>query len=450
MVKKILITDHYPLNKGIVAVLIAIINSLKRFVPNAEFTVLSYSPEVTPRFNKVKILPPLIKLEPSEGLPKLINMLRLFYIIIVSTTWAILQKVSCAFANFIIKGLNIEKKEILQEYAKSSLILSAGGILDPACGMSGLGILTQFYSAFIAKLLGKPFMIYAYSVLPFKHLSWKRFFFKLVSLVSWNKADLITLRDDLSRRALQDLGVTKPATYVTADPALLLDSEKQERVNEILFQEGVVSTEGRPLIGMTPVDLERGTHQSGVQWAHYHYPFSLNPYAEHKKYEKALAQIADYLIEKLNAIIIFVPMNFKGHPSDDRPIACRIIEKMKHKESVKIIVNEYTAEEQKGIFGQMDLLIGTRMHSLILATPMLVPVIGIAYENKVEAFMERTGQKKWVCDLYGINAEDLINKINELWHTRDEIRRNLKPKIKALQECALLNAKLAAELLKSH
>ena len=34
--------------------------------------------------------------------------------------------------------------------------------------------------------------------------------------------DRITLREDLSRRELADMGVTKPKITVTADPALLL------------------------------------------------------------------------------------------------------------------------------------------------------------------------------------------------------------------------------------
>ena len=48
---------------------------------------------------------------------------------------------------------------------------------------------------------------------------------------------------------------------------------------------------------------------------------------------------------------------------------------------------KYLSEETLSIIGCMDVLVGVRLHSLIYAAVMGVPMIGISYDPKVEAFL---------------------------------------------------------------
>ena len=48
---------------------------------------------------------------------------------------------------------------------------------------------------------------------------------------------------------------------------------------------------------------------------------------------------------------------------------------------------KYLSEETLSIIGCMDVLVGVRLHSLIYAAVMGVPMIGVSYDPKVDSFL---------------------------------------------------------------
>jgi polysaccharide pyruvyl transferase WcaK-like protein len=440
VMKRILVVDHYPLNKGIAAILTTALTSLQKYIPDADFTVLSYFPEATRTPCKAKILHEILTIYPTKKpARKLLAMGKILWTVGATVAWSLCRKIDTYLADSFIKILDAEKLEILKEYARADIVVSAGGILDPSGGSTGYGSLSQLYGIFLAKiLLKKPVVMYAYSILEKEKA---HTVYKLLANLTLNRVDLITTRDKISIENLKKLGATKPSVYATADPALLLLPEKRVRIEKILTRERIPKE--KFLIGITVSDFF--THYS----LQYHYPGSSDPYAQHKKYVETLAQVADYVIERLGVFVIFVPMemNLKGFTVDDRSLIQNIVKMMKHKEDAKMIRGDYTPEEIEGIFGQMSLLIGTRMHSLILAAAVNTPMIAIAYESKVGAFMERINQGKWVCDLQGIDAKEIKTKIDTLWPLREHIREEIRTQVKILQTYALSSAKMVAKML---
>lgn len=441
LVKRILVTDHYPLNKGIAAILTTTLKSLRKTIPDASFTVLSYFPEATQTPCKAKVIHQILVMYPTrKPAQKLLSMGKVLWDVAMIMIWAVCRKMNTNLADFFIKIFDAEKREILKEYAKADIVVSAGGILDPSTGSTGYGALSQLYNIFLAKvLLKKPVVMYAYSFLEKRgaHTA-----YKLLAKFALDTVDLITVRDETSKENLRELGITKPTVHVAADPALLLRPEKKDRIEEILVKERVAK--GKPLIGITVSDFF--TYYS----LQYHYPSSSDPYIQHKKYMKTLAQVADYMIDNLNTFVVFVPMEMLPPPGiivDDRPLIQKIVHMMEHKENVKVIVGDYTPEELQGIFGQMDLLIGTRMHSILLAAAVHTPMIAIAYESKVRAFMKRINQGKWVCNLQGIDAKEMKTMINALWPIRERIHKKIEMHVKVLQKYALASAKMVAKML---
>jgi polysaccharide pyruvyl transferase WcaK-like protein len=438
--KKILVTDHYPLNKGIAAILTTALNSLQKYIPDANFTVLSYFPETTRTPFPAKVFHEILTIYPTKKpTKKLLAMGKVLLVLTTTMIWALCRRINASLADLFIKISDAEKLEILREYAEADIVVSVGGILDPSGGSTGYGALSQLYSIFLAKiLLKKPVVMYAYSILEKEKA---HIVYKMLANFTLNKVDLITTRDKTSIENLRKLGVTKPPIYATADPAIVLCPEKKANIEKILTREGI--TKEKPLIGVTVSDFF--TYYS----LQYHYPGSSDPYIQHKKYMRTLAQVADYVIDKLDAFVIFVPMemNLAGFTVDDRPFIQKIVKMMEHEENFKTILGDYTPEELEGIFAQMDLLIGTRMHSLLLAAAVYTPLIAIAYESKVRAFMERINQRKWVCNLQGIDANEIRTMIDELWPVRRHVSRDIETQVKVLQTDALISAKMIAKIL---
>ena len=65
---------------------------------------------------------------------------------------------------------------------------------------------------------------------------------------------------------------------------------------------------------------------------------------------------------------------------------------------------KYLSEETLSIIGCMDLLVGVRLHSLIYAAVMGVPMIGISYDPKVDSFLSSI-QQPTLCSVEEFSLE---------------------------------------------
>jgi polysaccharide pyruvyl transferase WcaK-like protein len=230
-----------------------------------------------------------------------------------------------------------------------------------------------------------------------------------------NQVDLITLREEASLKELQRLKVDKPPILVTADPALTLKPVSDVRVDEILKDEGIRFH--NPIVGI-----------------------SVRSWEQQSKYSEVIARVADYIYDIYHAEVLFIPMHF---PHDLKVIK-DIASKMKHKPH--ILQKKYSVPEILGVIKNTDLLIGMRLHALIYAATLSVPVIGLAYEAKVEGFLNYIGQVS-AGDIANIDFETLCKIIDDIWPNRDSIRKQLETVIGQLKEKALENARLAVQLL---
>ena len=251
----------------------------------------------------------------------------------------------------------------------------------------------------------------------------------------FNRTNLILVREELSKKYLDDNNIINPKTYVTADPAFLLNPFPQSSVFEILSEVGIGKIH-KSVIGINPSGLISRFSGKERQKAE-------------EEFANIMAKVIDNLVEHLNATVIMIPPVYTSNV-DDRITINLISQKVKNKSKVKIIKNEYTPQELKGIIGQCDLFIGARMHATIASTSMLVPTVGIAYSHKIHGTIgEMLGQEKYVLDIKELDYESLISTINDVWVNREKIRKELEVKIPMVKEKAMLNGKLVKELLDS-
>lgn len=92
---------------------------------------------------------------------------------------------------------------------------------------------------------------------------------------------------------------------------------------------------------------------------------------------------------------------------------------------VRIVSREYDAQELKGIIGQCDFFIGSRMHSCIAALSQGVPCVGVAYSMKFAGVFESVGMEEWVVDARELDEEAAVRRVVELYERRNQIRDEL-------------------------
>lgn len=408
---KITITDFYcASNRGDAAILEGMIISLKKYFPKSEIVVLSYFPDVAKIINKIPSDIPLIDTS-NLSLQKLLGVIYL-------TVWAWLYKNGFRLPEF-------GRKKQINYYLNCNCILSVGGAFindnyRPA-------ILGRLFNLYFAKLLGKPVIIYAQSIGPFNTKK-----YKTLAHIVLNRADLILLRDHESKKVLDKIGVTAPLIHVTADAAFLLHPYDPDVGKDLLRQECFDIKNEKLKVSI-----------SVRKWSFY----EQNNIRGHEQYILTIAAVADYLIETKNAEVIFASTctGFGGYPNDDRIVAHEVVNNMRN--DAKILCGEYSPRQLSSIYGNMDIHIGTRMHSNILAMLSGTPVVAIQYEFKTSGLMDSIGLNDFVLDVNHIDSESLIRLVEKAISEKHWIIQQIFKKLPELKLGADTNTKLVHELL---
>ncbi len=199
-----------------------------------------------------------------------------------------------------------------------------------------------------------------------------------------------------------------------------------------------------PLIGMTIARHIASKAFPGID----------SPRSSYQQHIRMLARAIDNLTDRLNAMVVFIPhcIGFieQLDDRDDRTVAEDIFQRCNNKARVKVITNEYGAEELKGLIGQFDFFIGERIHSVVNAMSMCVPSIALSHSaDQRLGIIKMLGQEDAICYVENLDANALVSKINDIWAKKDEIREELKWQTEIMRERALLNSKLLKELLDS-
>ena len=80
------------------------------------------------------------------------------------------------------------------------------------------------------------------------------------------------------------------------------------------------------------------------------------------------------------------------------------------------------------------MVIGMRLHSLIYAANLNIPMVGLAYEQKVGFFMQSINQP-YVDWNENFNMDELLKNLNEVWENSGMIKRELerfKPRLEKM------------------
>jgi len=358
----VIISGYYGFkNIGDDAMLMAIINNLRTYDKNLKIAVLSNNPTETKSMYSVDSI-------------KRINFLHIL-------------KVMKSAKLFIYGGGNI--------------------IQDNTSTRSLLYYLSTIW---LAKKMDLKIMFYANGIGPLKRNNNKNLTRKIL-----NKVDVITLRENLSTKELENLNINEPHIIVTADPALTVNAAPEEEADRILLKEGLEPS--GPYVG-----------------------FSVRNWYKSEKFTKVIAQTADYMAETYGVKPVFIPM----HYPDDIFVIEEVVSHMRTKGY--IIRNKYSVPQTLAVIKKMDMLIGMRLHALIFAASSGVPIVGLVYEPKIEGFLQYANQPS-AGDVTLLEFDKLKSIVDKVWLNKVEISEQLKKDVEVLKRKALENAKIAVGLI---
>ncbi|MHB1001108.1 MAG: polysaccharide pyruvyl transferase CsaB [Armatimonadota bacterium] len=287
------------------------------------------------------------------------------------------------------------------------LFISGGGsLIQDATSLRSL----IYYLTLIglAKFYRRKVMILGQGIGPLR-----RGFARRLSALVLNGVDMITVRDAQSAELLREIGVKKPTVQVTADPTLLLTPCSDDEVNRLLSDVGISGDEE-----IVAVSLRRWPEAPELEAAE----------------KTAFEQIA----KELPARLLFITMQ--------TPFDRQLSEEMAGSIQTAAVQPEaWSAEQLIGVLGKCSMVVGMRLHALILAATVGVPSIGISYDPKVEHFIDISGQE-------GITLSDtarglLADRVKQAWNRRTELASRLSDRIPAMRASAMENIRLALKML---
>ena len=297
-------------------------------------------------------------------------------------------------------------RQVLAALARCHLLVFGGGsLLQDVTSFRSL----LYYQALLALalLLGRPVVIYANGLGPIRSRLGR-----LLTGFLLRHARLVSLRDRHSWEEARRLGVRDPV--LTADPAFLLSPAPAEELAAIKRAEGW-DTLPRPRVGVAP-----------------------RPWPSSPQFVSELAAALDTLARR-GSTVVFLPMQ---HPQDMTVIA-EVQAAMR--EPSRVLMGRYTPRQLMALAGELDLVIGMRLHALIFAVAAGVPVVGVSYDPKVESFLDEVG-----CPQAGtpshLKADRLVELATKVLSDGD-LRRSIGQKTVLLRDLARENARAAVQVL---
>jgi polysaccharide pyruvyl transferase CsaB len=304
----------------------------------------------------------------------------------------------------------LSRDEVLPEVERLDLlILGGGGILYDAEASIYLREVT------LAQERGIPVMVYAVSAGPLQDPSAQK-----VVRICLTRAEAVTVRERRARQLLEEIGVHRDI-QVTADPAILLEPEPLPA--DALKREGL--DEHRCLIGMSV--REPGSAAPDIDESHYH---------------GLLANAADYMIDRFDADIVFIPME---RDVMDTQHSHAVIAQMAHAQRATVLKGEYTAGQMLSLIGHLAFAVGMRLHFLIFAALQRTPFVALPYASKVTGFLEDLQMA--MPPMQRVNAGQLIAHIDRSWDFRRDLQARIDLTLPELQERARETNRIAVRLL---
>jgi polysaccharide pyruvyl transferase CsaB len=293
---------------------------------------------------------------------------------------------------------------------KADIVLSGGGgLLQNVTSLKSL----LYYAGVIRTAIRakKATMIFAQSIGPLD------FWGKSVVREFCRGVSLATVRDERSRALL---GPLLPGTKVerTADPVFLFEP------------------------GAAPLDLAaEGLGPSDAPLV----VVSVRRWSGGDATASALANAVDHLGERYGARVAFLPLGGAA----DAEASTVVIRRCR---TSPVLLPDYPLAQAAQVIGQAQLMIGMRLHALIIAARLGVPFLAVPYDPKIEGLCDDLAYPLpplWVPAAKSTPDPTTIERaVDHAWSQRASVAEHLRAKMPAITALAERNFAALDELVK--
>lgn len=308
----------------------------------------------------------------------------------------------------LLKEYGVSKKSVVQGYIKSKLfskrhviiekILEADYVWDISSGQEfsdNLGV-KEFIVQALVKLIiikqKKPYILLPQVIGPFKSF-WR----KGIARKILNNASYVYVRDTISKDTLLfDLKIRSEVRQ-SIDISFYAD-EKLEYVSK--------SIDDR-LDKNLKIGINISSRVNNVNII----------------YSAIMQEIIEKLNEKVKIDIILFPYEVEDY-NLSKDIELKI--KKKYSLNIKTVSGAYSGQELKEQIRECDVFIGSSFYTCIDAVTACIPTVFVAANTDISDGWRRVGMDNYLCDLTKVSKKEIIEKVEQICTSIEEVNRELK------------------------
>jgi len=399
-------------NLGDEALVAAVIQNVRRRIPDAEIIGFSMNPEDTrlrhhiPCFPIRRLTPPAQAAPPAmdssvaksvQTSPRLTPLAK-----IKETVKTIpgLSQLLYGLRNLTRAALNVvsEARFLLASYRRLKgvdLLLVAGSQqLNDIYGPWGFPY-TLYKWTTLAKINSTKVALLSVGAGPIKS-PFSQFLIRRVL----NAADYRSYRDSISSHLVESIGV-KGLHPVFPDLVYSLQLPAPKPVTD----------NARAVVGTNPVPFFDGRYWRTPDPARY------------QEYVHKIVNFAEWL-EKTGHSILFFPTQFRA---DVRTISdiLQSMNGLSHSPNILSRSDIHSLEDLITEISRADLVVANRYHGILLSLMMNKPVLGIAYHEKSRALLAQVGQGDYVVNVADFKLEEIIERFSALEANAPAIKKQI-------------------------
>lgn len=436
-------------NKGDAALAIALNQSLRReFGDQTEVVFASLTPEYDAERYRMPFLP--MPMAPSGFLRKvsvgtgrvtrqrwLTPIIVVIQMIVLLTAARLWYPIYARTGERALRLVPRPLRKVTREVLRADISIAVPGGYLKAAAIEEDGWLYHAAALLFCKVMRKPVILYPVSIGPF--VGWHN----RAARYLLQRVDSIMVREEISRETSIVLGANPARIHSVPDSVFMLEEDTRAETELPLVLEHFKQLD-RPWIG--------------VSVRHFGFPGDADPKAAYESYLSAVANTVDELIDRFGISAIFVPQRigagdtksrFERFRASDVVPSREVRERMKHPEQAIVLEDDVSPQTLMALYGNFEIMIGTRMHANILTMVAGTPVVAIAYEPKTTGIMATLGLSRY-CVQIRDTAEKLLPATLALWSEREKVSSQLAREIPAIRKGAQAAAGIVRDVLESH
>ena len=384
-------------NKGDAAIALSTADYIHSKFENSEITLLavdykSFTDNISSLSYPINILPMIHRIEPFRTLGKFysgafhylnggFSLFGMVYLIIQVLLMTVLSHISSI------------THEISSEIENADLVIGVGG--NYLWSNEGLynHLIPLMYAKYIKR---KKIVLLGHSIGPFKNR-----IDRLMIELLLNKVDLTVFREKVSYEYIMNNGISINNNIVLSDLAFLLNPRFPNTYSK------------KPIIGFT---IRKWLKKKPKLF---------------KNYIQSIVKLIEKLCKDGNKVYL-IPFSYLEGDENDVEICNKVLEiiKEEHKKNIiKLDFQKFTPNQliKKLSDLEISVLIGTRLHSVILASMANIPSIVISYQHfKAKGISKQLGLQEYLIKIDEINDKNLENKYISLSEHHELIKNEMK------------------------